>query len=96
MKVLLVNGSTREKGCTYTALTEVEKILNEENIETEIFHTGTDAVYGCRACGACSKLGKCVLDDVSNKLAEKMQEAYSCMSSVLSRSINCVARSVRF
>ena len=66
MKVLLVNGSTREKGCTYTALTEVEKILNEENIETEIFHIGTDAVYGCLACGACSKLGKCVLDDVSN------------------------------
>ena len=75
MKVLLVNGSTREKGCTYTALSEVEKILNEENIETEIFHIGTDAVYGCLACGACSKLGKCVLDDVSNKLAEKMQEA---------------------
>ena len=38
MKVLLINGSPKEKGCTYTALCEVAKTLNEENIETEIFH----------------------------------------------------------
>ncbi|MBE6494536.1 MAG: flavodoxin family protein [Methanosphaera stadtmanae] len=75
MKVLLVNGSTREKGCTFTALSEMEKILNEENIETEMFWIGTDPVYGCTACQACSKLGKCVYDDVSNVLAQKMQEA---------------------
>ncbi|MBE6486000.1 MAG: flavodoxin family protein [Methanosphaera stadtmanae] len=75
MKVLLVNGSPRPEGCTYTALTEVEKILNEEGVETEIFQIGTDAVYGCSACRACIELGKCVYDDVSNKLAEKMQQA---------------------
>ena len=33
MKVLLINGSPKEKGCTYTALCEVAKTLNEENIE---------------------------------------------------------------
>ena len=76
MKVLLVNGSTREEGCTYTALSEIKKVLdNEENIETEIFWIGNDAVYGCRACMACAKLGKCVYDDVSNILAEKMSKA---------------------
>jgi len=75
MKVLLVNGSTREKGCTFTALSEMEKILNEENIETEMFWIGTDPVYGCIACQSCSRQGKCVYDDVSNVLAEKMQEA---------------------
>ena len=31
MKVLLLNGSPKEKGCTYTALAEVAKTLNEEN-----------------------------------------------------------------
>lgn len=75
MKVLLVNGSPRPEGCTYTALSEVEKILNEEGIETEIFQIGKNPVYGCSACKACVELGKCVYDDVSNKLAEKMQEA---------------------
>ena len=29
MKVLLVNGSPHEKGCTYTALEEVAKTLND-------------------------------------------------------------------
>ena len=47
MKVILVNGSPHEKGCTYTALTEVEKILNKEGIETEIMWLGNDPVAGC-------------------------------------------------
>ena len=41
MKVLLVNGSPHAKGCTWTALCEIEKILQEEGIETEIFQLGT-------------------------------------------------------
>ena len=75
MKVLLINGSTRKEGCTYTALKEIEKILKEEKIETEIFWIGKEAVYGCTGCQACRKLGKCVYDDVSNTLAQKMQTA---------------------
>jgi len=40
MKVLLVNGSPHKEGCTYPALTEVSKELNNEGIETEIFCKG--------------------------------------------------------
>lgn len=58
MKVLLVNGSPHEKGCTYTALCEVAKALNENGVETEIFHIGKAAVSGCMGCAACGKLGK--------------------------------------
>ena len=36
MKVLLLNGSRREMGCTYTALTEVAQALQADGIETEI------------------------------------------------------------
>ena len=46
MKVVLVNGSRREKGCTYTALSEAAKVLNENGIETEIFFVGLRAVNG--------------------------------------------------
>ena len=46
MKVVLINGSRREKGCTYTALTEIAKEFQKENIETEIFHIGVKAVNG--------------------------------------------------
>lgn len=36
MKVLLLNGSTRKNGCTYLALSEAAKALQEEGIDTEI------------------------------------------------------------
>lgn len=46
MKVLMLNGSRREKGCTFTALSEVAKGLGEAGIESEILHVGRDAVSG--------------------------------------------------
>ena len=42
MKVLLMNGSPNEKGCTYTALSEVAKSLNSFSIDTEIYYVGED------------------------------------------------------
>lgn len=71
MKVLLINGSPHEKGCTYTALCEVEKALNDNGIQTEIFQIGKKPIGGCWGCGACAKLGKCVQDDVVNEFVEK-------------------------
>ena len=42
MKVLLINGSPNEHGCTCTALREVEKTLRAEGIDTELFHIGVE------------------------------------------------------
>ena len=75
MKVLLINGSPKEKGCTYTALCEVAKELEKENIETEIFHIGNKPVRGCSGCGSCSKTNKCIFDDVVNIALEKAKDA---------------------
>ena len=75
MKVLLVNGGPHKEGCTYTALKEVEKELNNEGIETEIFWVGVKPISGCIACGKCSEIGKCVFDDVVNEFAEKCKDA---------------------
>lgn len=58
MKVLLINGSPNEKGCTYTALSEVEKVLNENGIETEIAQIGNKPIRGCIGCGGCAGKGK--------------------------------------
>jgi multimeric flavodoxin WrbA len=66
MKILLVNGSPHEKGCTYTALTEVANTLNEEGIETEIFWIGIKPLAGCIACKTCAKTGRCSFDDRVN------------------------------
>ncbi len=75
MKVLMINGSPRENGNTALALGEMKKVFEKEGIETEVFCIGREAITGCRACGACSKLGRCVIDDVVNVLAQKFEEA---------------------
>lgn len=77
MKALLVNGSPRAKGCTYTALTELAKTLEEEGIEAEIVHVGHKNIRGCIACRKCHSTGsgKCVFDDVVNEIAPKLDEA---------------------
>ena len=77
MKVLLINGSPNEKGCTYTALHEIAKELEKENIEAEIFHVGKDPIRGCMGCGHCSRSGsgKCIFnDDTVNIALEKAKD----------------------
>lgn len=72
MKAMLINGSPHEHGCTYTALKEVEKTLNECGVETELIWLGNGPVRDCIGCGACRKTGKCAFaDDVVNEIIEK-------------------------
>lgn len=74
MKVLLINGSPNEKGCTYTALSEIADTLNKEGIETNIYYIGKEPIAPCRACRACAKLQKCVINDKVNELLETIDE----------------------
>ena len=75
MKALLINGSPRSKGCTYTALTELKKTLEAEDIEVELLHVGHKDIHGCIACRKCHETGKCVFDDVVNEIAHKLAKA---------------------
>ncbi|WP_319579678.1 flavodoxin family protein [uncultured Methanospirillum sp.] len=70
MKVILVNGSPHKKGCTHTALTEIEKTLNEEGLDSEIFWIGIKPLAGCTACKSCAKTGQCIFDDSVNEFLE--------------------------
>jgi multimeric flavodoxin WrbA len=75
MKVLLVNGSPHEKGCTYTALTEVAETLNEEGIDTEIYWIGIKPLTGCTACMSCARTGKCAFNDKVNDFLDIAKDA---------------------
>lgn len=77
MKVMLVNGSSREKGCTYTALSEVSDSLNQEGIQTELVWLGQGALRDCIGCGQCNaRHPGCVFDDdCVNKMIAKAKEA---------------------
>lgn len=78
MKVLLINGSPKSTGCTFTALNEVARAIEEEGIEIEILQVGNKPISGCIACGSCSrsKSGKCAISSDSVNIAiEKAKDA---------------------
>lgn len=62
MKVLMLNGSRREHGCTDTALRLVAEELGAHGIDTEIVFVGSDAVNGN-------------INDMVRSLQEKCAEA---------------------
>ena len=75
MKVLLINGSPHEKGCTYTALSLVAEELNTAGIDTVNFHVGGQPVGGCIGCGGCAAGNGCAFGGVVNEAIEKAKTA---------------------
>lgn len=75
MRVVLVNGSPHEHGCTRRALDEVASALAADGIEPEFLSIGTAPVRGCIACGKCSTLGRCVFDDKVNEFLDRAHDA---------------------
>jgi len=73
-KILLINGSPNEKGCTYTALSELSSQLEKNGVETELLYLGTKPISGCTACRACGGLGKCVIEDAVNDIGGRLSE----------------------
>ena len=88
-KVLLVNGSPNEFGCTYTALKELKMKLEQHGIEGEIFWLGKGPISGCTACRACYSLDRCVIDDYVNQIADRLDEYAGCVDEVHYEESNC-------
>ena len=78
MKVLLLNGSSNLKGCTYTALEEIAKTLQEEGIDTEIFQIGAEPLRDCIGCGGCSKGKKQMALYLAHQFIMRIQAAALC------------------
>jgi len=79
MKVILVNGSPRANGCTFTGLSIIKEQLAKNGVDSEIFQVGNKPVIGCTACRYCrqpGKLGSCFYDnDIVNTVARALREA---------------------
>jgi multimeric flavodoxin WrbA len=70
MKVLFVNGSPHEKGCTNRALEEIASILATAGIESDFFWLGNKPLYSCTACCSCSNTGRCCHSDRVNEFLD--------------------------
>ena len=55
MKVLLLNGSPRKEGCTYTALCEVADALKKEGVDSVIFQAGNPETENVKAAAELMK-----------------------------------------
>ena len=75
MKVILVNGSPHEHGCTDRALSVVADSLRENEVDSEIFWVGVRPVSGCIACGLCRKMGRCAINDRVNEFLDLAEDA---------------------
>ena len=73
-KILLVNGSPNENGCTATALQEVANELNRLGVETELLNLGKKPMQDCIACFQCQTKGQCVFNDPVNEIGKRMDE----------------------
>lgn len=69
MRIVMLNGSPRRNGNTALALAEMEKVFAAQGVETQVFEVGREAVRGCMACNFCAGKGRCVFDDVVNRIA---------------------------
>lgn len=76
MKVLLINGSPHEKGCTYTALAEAASQLEKNGVDSEILWLGTEPIRSCLGCRGCSKLeNRCIFGGDAVEDAQKRLES---------------------
>ena len=73
-KVLFINGSPNQYGCTYTGMKEVADTLSKEGIDSEFLWLSKKPVQDCIACNFCVKNGRCVFNDVVNETAARLPE----------------------
>ena len=73
-KVLLVNGSPNEHGCTATALGEIADTLQKNGVEAEILWLGKKPMPDCIACFQCQTNGKCFFNDQVNDIGSRIDE----------------------
>lgn len=78
IKVVLFNGSPREKGNTYHCLRMVMNELEQEQIKCELIWIGMERLSQCRECYLCNENQnkKCSIeDDKMNEYIAKMLDA---------------------
>jgi len=75
MKVLLISGSPKPNGNTVQIMQECMKVIEERGVETELISFAGRKIESCIACGKCSKLGHCGLDDGLNEIIDKIRAA---------------------
>lgn len=69
MHIVIINGSPRKAGSTATLLHEFEKNLLANGVHVDFIHLSDQNIAICKGCGACYKLGHCVINDDADNIS---------------------------
>ncbi len=75
MRLLGITGSSNSKGNTATLLTALLDGAAAVGAHTEIINACRLNIAGCRGCNACSRTGKCILQDDMQAIFQQMGQA---------------------
>lgn len=75
MKVILISGSPKPNGNTALLMQECLTVIENHGVEAEIVSFAGKKIESCIACGKCSKIGECGLDDGLNEIIQKIRSA---------------------
>jgi len=74
-KVVLISGSPKAEGNTAQLIKECARVIQEQGVETEAVSFADMKIESCTACGKCSELGRCSLEDGLNEIIDKIRKA---------------------
>jgi len=74
-KTILISGSPKTDGNTAQLMRECAKVMEEHGIESEVISFAGMNIQSCNACGKCSEIGKCEIEDGLNEIIAKIRGA---------------------
>ena len=75
LKTVLISGSPKPDGNTAQLVQECAKVIQEQGVEAEVISFAEMKIESCTACGKCSEIGKCSIDDGLNEIIDKIRSA---------------------
>jgi multimeric flavodoxin WrbA len=72
-KVLLISGSPKAEGNTAQLIRECAKVIEAQGVETEVISFSDMKIESCTACGKCSEMGECNIEDGLNDIIRKLR-----------------------
>jgi len=74
-KTVLISGSPKPDGNTAQLMQECAKVIQQQGVEAEVISFAGMSIQSCTACGKCSEMGKCEIDDGLNEIIQKLRSA---------------------
>lgn len=74
-KVLVISSSIRAKSNSEILADSFARGASDAGNEVEIISLKDKKLAFCKGCLACQKIGRCVIDDDANTIADKMKQA---------------------